>query len=87
MNLKTYNNMRIEFSTLREIDKELGPIEIGAQTRDQLTIRFGYWNSVDLEKLHSLLPHYIQAIENLVDEDDDTGSLWDYTLRRSHIKI
>jgi len=79
--------MRIDFSILKQIDKEFGPMQVGALTMDQITLRFGYWNSIDLEKLNSLLPHYIQAIENLVCEDDDCGTLWNYTIKRSYIKI
>ena len=36
----------------------------------------------------SLLPHHMQAIENLVDEDEECGGeLWNYVVKRAHIKI
>jgi len=80
--------MRIDFSILKQIDKAFGPMEVGSSfEKDSITLRFGYWKQIDLEKLTSLLPHYMQAIENLVDEDDDCGELWNYIIKRAHIKI
>ena len=45
-----------------------------------LTIRFGYWNSVDLDGLKKLLPVNLSVTENLVDDDDDCGRLYNYEI-------
>ena len=77
--------MRIEFSILKQIDKAFGPMEVGSGFNNpmgSITLRFGYWKQVDLEKLNSLLPNHIHALENLVDEDDECGELWDYLIYR-----
>ena len=78
--------MRIEFSILKQIDKAFGPMEVGSVFSNpmgsisSITLRFGYWKQVDLEKLNSLLPNHMQASENLVDEDDECGELWNYLI-------
>tara|TARA_B100001564_G_C20428181_1_gene573318 strand:- start:354 stop:695 length:342 start_codon:yes stop_codon:yes gene_type:complete len=86
---KLNKNMRIDLSILNKICDELGPMEVGSSfEKDSITLRFGYWKKIDLEKLMSLLPHHMQAIENLVDEDEECGGeLWNYVVKRAHIKI
>ena len=73
--------MRLGYKKFKEIKKWYGSsdFEIGYVT-NALTIRFGYWNSVDLDGLKKLLPSYLTITENLVDDDDDCGRLYDYTI-------
>ena len=35
---------------------------------------------VDFEGLQELLPHYCKVTENIVDEDDDCGTLYNYNI-------
>ena len=76
--------MRIGYKKFKEIKKWYGSsdFEIGYD-KDGITLRFGYWSelsSVDLDKLKKLLPDYLTITENLVDDDDDCGALYNYTI-------
>ena len=73
--------MRLGYKIFKEIKKWYGSsdFEIGYES-DGLTIRFGYWNLVDLDDLKKIIPDYLTVIENLVDEDDDCGRLYNYTI-------
>ena len=50
-----------------------------------ITLRFGYWQKVDFEGLQELLPHYCKVTENIVDEDDDCGTLYNYNITDDRI--
>ena len=80
--------MRIELDKLVEIQKVVEEssfrrkcqVEIGGIDRDTISLRFGYWNRLtdsDLEKIKEILG-YRSIEEQLVDEDDDCGELWNY---------
>jgi len=73
--------MRIGYKKFKEIKKWYGSsdFEIGYDN-DGLTFRFGYWNKVNIEELSDILPGYFTLTENLVDDDDDCGRLYDYTI-------
>ena len=73
--------MRIAYKKFKEIKKWYGSsdFEIGYDN-DGLTFRFGYWNKVNIEELSDILPGYFTLTENLVDDDDDCGRLYDYTI-------
>ena len=73
--------MRLGYKKFKEIKKWYGSsdFEIGYDN-DGLTFRFGYWNKVNIEELSDILPGYFTLTENLVDDDDDCGRLYDYTI-------
>jgi len=73
--------MRIGYKKFKEIKKWYGSsdFEIGYES-DGITLRFGYWGTVDLEGLKKILPDYLTITENLVDDDDDCGALYNYTI-------
>lgn len=84
--------MRIQFRNLDRIQKELGDFSIyssiedredpffGAHTTSYLTLRFGYYHPVDLQKLQALLPngYRVTGVETL---DDEKGVLCEYEVR------
>ncbi len=73
--------MRLGYKKFKEIKKWYGSsdFEIGYESNG-LSIRVGYWRSIDLDELKKLLPDYLTVTENLVDDDDDCGRLYDYTI-------
>ena len=77
--------MRIGYKKFKEIKKWYGSsnFEIGYDT-DSLTLRFGYWKQVNLNGLKKILPEYFTITENLVDDDDDCGELYNYTIKREY---
>ena len=77
--------MRIGYKKFKEIKKWYGSsdFEIGYD-RDGLTLRFGYWQKVDFEGWRQILPDYFEITENLVDEDDDCGPLYNYIIKRAY---
>jgi regulatory protein YycI of two-component signal transduction system YycFG len=78
--------MRISVGDLIKIKKELGEFEVGTSPKASLTLRFGYWKEIELSKLNTLLPYWMVAEKNLVDEDEDCGELYNYTINKK-IKI
>ena len=72
--------MRIGYKKFKEIKKWYGSsdFEIGYDN-DGLTFRFGYWNKVNIEELSDILD-YLTITENIVDDDDDCGTLYNYTI-------
>jgi len=73
--------MRISIDDLIKIKGEIGEFEVGTNPKASLTLRFGYWKEIDLSKLNTLLPEEMVAEKNLVDEDEDCGELYNYTIR------
>ena len=81
---KTKNmNIRIHFDTLKDIQLSLGDFEIGTPRypEEALSLRFGYWEARDLERLNEILPHHIAAKEVLVDEDEYGKELLHYIIK------
>ena len=77
--------MRIDYNILKNIEEWYGSddFEVGdVNEKEAISIRFGYWSSVELTELQQLLPHYLKVIENEVDEDEDTGVLYNYIIKR-----
>tara|TARA_B100000963_G_C22217351_1_gene490028 strand:+ start:227 stop:502 length:276 start_codon:yes stop_codon:yes gene_type:complete len=74
--------MRIDIKTLNKIQKEIGEFQVGAEAHikkwsdkhqlvtSTLSLRFGYWQIIDTDKLISILPKYVKLVEELVDEDE-----------------
>ena len=81
--------MRITVNTLLEIQKITGhEIEVGGQDDNTITLRFGYWKQLsesDLTKVKELLT-YRSIVEQLVDEDDECGELWNYIVSYNPFK-
>ena len=79
--------MRLGYKKFKEIKKWYGSsdFEIGYD-KDGLTIRFGYWNLVDLDDLKKIIPDYLTVTENLVDDDDDCGELYYYSISDKRFK-
>ena len=77
--------MRIGYKKFKEIKKWYGSsdFEIGYDS-DGLTLRFGYWNKITTEELSDILPGYFTLTENLVDDDEDCGELYNYTISREY---
>ena len=77
--------MRIGYKKFKEIKKWYGSsdFEIGYDS-DGLTLRFGYWNKINVEELSDILPGYFTLTENLVDDDEDCGELYNYTITREY---
>lgn len=80
--------MRLEFETLSKIKETFGDFEVGncfitkdGRTESFTTLRFGYWERVDVTKLNSLLPFNHFAKLDLVDEDEDCGLLFQYIIK------
>ena len=73
--------MRINVNTLSEIQEITGhEVEVGGKNENTVTLRFGYWRKLsesDLAKVKELLT-YRSIVEDLVDEDDECGELWNY---------
>ena len=73
--------MRINVDTLLEIQNITDcEVEVGGKNENTITLRFGYWNKIsdsDLTKIKELLT-YRSIVENLVDEDEDCGALYNY---------
>lgn len=71
---------KLNFSVLSKIEKEFGNFEIG-QTfggGNQVYLRFGYWNKVDVDKLNEML-NPLNSVWEDEDYDDDCG--WKYSYK------
>lgn len=77
--------MRLDFELLKDINDQLGSFQIGAQSQNVYTFRFGYWRKINVTLLQHLLPVYLSVEENLVDEDEDCGELFNYIITRNKI--
>ncbi len=81
---KTNKNMRngLDISTLKKIEAEFGNFEIKQISGgdNDVYFRFGYWNSIDIDKLQSILGGMNEVVED-VDYDDDCGHLFMYRLK------
>jgi|7_EtaG_2_1085326.scaffolds.fasta_scaffold34563_3 hypothetical protein len=74
--------MRLEFKYFKRIKKQFGDYEISAEN-NKLCLRFGYWDSIDMDILADILPDYFVIDEELVDDDDDCGPLYCYYIHRN----
>lgn len=71
--------MRLDFKYFKRIKKQFGDYEIAASD-NSLQLRFGYWDSIDMEILSDILPAYFMVDEELVDDDSDCGPLYVYNI-------
>jgi hypothetical protein len=73
--------MRLSIETLKKIEDELGEFDISqvmGGTND-MYLRFGYWNQINIGKLSEILGTAI-IVEEDSDYDDDCGSKYMYRL-------
>jgi len=73
--------MRLRIETLKKIEAEFGEFDISQIIGGDngLYLRFGYWESIDAQKLQDILGTSI-VIEEDSDYDDDCGSKYMYRL-------
>ena len=71
---------KISFKTLTKINEEFGDFDIGQVFggMNQVYLRFGYWNKVDIDKLNEILNPANSVWED-EDYDDDCG--WQYSYK------
>ena len=73
--------MRLSIETLKKIEAELGEFDISqvmGGTND-MYLRFGYWNKINIGKLSEILGEFI-IVEEDSDYDDDCGHKYMYRL-------
>ena len=71
---------RIDITTLKEIEKELGYFDIDqAYGSKHVYLRFGYWKETNLEKLQSIIGLGTEVIQTDF-FDDDCGYKFSYKL-------
>ena len=73
---------KLAFKILEKINQEFGNFEIGQVFggSNDVYLRFGYWNRVDVTKLNEILGHLNTAVE-YDDYDDDCGYKYSYHLK------
>ena len=73
---------KLSFKTLQKINAEFGEFEIGQVFggRNDVYLRFGYWNQVDVQKLNEILAPLNEVRED-DDYDDDCGWQYSYKLK------
>jgi len=74
--------MRIDIATLKEIENVFGEFDISQVWggSNDVYLRFGYWNSVDINKLQEIVGSGVKVIED-EDWDDDCGYQFMYRLK------
>ena len=74
--------MRIDIATLKKIESEFGDFDISQVWggSNDVYLRFGYWNSVDITKLQEIVGSGVKVIED-EDWDDDCGYQFMYRLK------
>ena len=70
---------KISIKTLKEIENQFGEFDLGQfYGSNEVYLRFGYWNQIDLVKLQEIIGSSIRVYED-EDFDDDTG--WNYSYK------
>ena len=71
---------KISFKTLTKINETFREFEIGQVFggHNQVYLRFGYWNKVDIDKLNEIL-NPLNSVWEDEDYDDDCG--WKYSYK------
>jgi hypothetical protein len=79
--------MKIDYKYFKKAKKLYGSsdIQIGIW-KESISIRFGYWRQVDLEKLKNIFPDHLEVTEQLVDDDSDCGPLYEYYINYEMFK-
>ena len=72
---------KIDFKTLSKINEEFGSFDIGQVFGggNNVYLRFGYWNRVDVVKLQEIIGNSVRVVEDDM-YDDDCGYLFSYKL-------
>ena len=73
---------KIDFQTLSKINEEFGNFQIGQVMggSNDVYLRFGYWQRVDVSKLQEIVGNSANIVED-DDYDDDCGWLYSYKLK------
>ena len=73
---------KLSFEKLSRINDEFGSFEIGQVMGggNDVYLRFGYWDRVDVAKLQEIVGNSANIVED-DDYDDDCGWLFSYKLR------
>lgn len=73
---------KIDFQTLSKINEEFGSFDIGQVMGggNDVYLRFGYWNRVDVVKLQEIIGNSTSVVED-EDFDDDCGWQYSYKLK------
>lgn len=74
--------MRIDIETLKKIETEFGNFDISQVWggSNDVYLRFGYWSSVDVQKLQEIVGNGVKVVED-DDWDDDCGYQFMYRLK------
>jgi hypothetical protein len=72
----------LSITKLKEIESELGNFEIKQVMggSNDIYLRFGYWNRVNVQKLQEIIGQSINVVED-DDYDDDCGYKFSYRLK------
>ena len=72
----------LSITTLKEIESELGEFEIKQIMggSNDIYLRFGYWNRINVQKLQEIIGQSINVVED-DDYDDDCGYKFSYRLK------
>jgi hypothetical protein len=72
----------LSISTLKKIEAEFGDFDIKQTFGGDYSVffRFGYWRSVDVDKLQAIIGGSNEVVED-VDYDEDCGHLFMYRLK------
>ena len=73
---------KINFKTLQRINEEFGEFDLGQVFGggNDVYLRFGYWNRVDVVKLQEIIGNSARVVED-DDFDDDCGWQYSYKLK------
>lgn len=73
---------KLAFKILEKINQVFGDFEIGQVWGgdNDVYLRFGYWNRIDITKLNEILGHLNTAVEEEY-YDDDCGYKYSYHLK------
>ena len=73
---------KIDFKTLQRINEEFGEFDLGQVFGggNDVYLRFGYWNRVDVVKLQEIIGNSARVVED-DDFDDDCGWQYSYKLK------
>ena len=73
---------KIDFKTLQRINEEFGEFDLGQVFGggNDVYLRFGYWNRVDVVKLQEIVGNSARVVED-DDFDDDCGWQYSYKLK------
>jgi hypothetical protein len=74
--------MRLYLETIKKIEAEFGEFDISQVMggSNDVYLRFGYWNRVDVQKLQNIVGSGITIVED-DDYDDDCGYRFSYKLK------